>query len=304
MSSPKRYMLIVISGLVMAVGFVTHDAWSAGLVSEVSVGTDCKRLIVKTEGRPEIEQIFIMNQPSRLVVDFKNTRLAWTSKKIRYEDQPIREVRAACRGNGTRLVVEFVGRVVPEHRVREIDDHLIILLDEFVAASSESESDGRIATGKRRSAVIRGNSEKVAVDKPDHPGLKIKSAYVSNGMIVLDVTTAGNPNERFRIDLGVDLKELGFSTADIRRHNLGREKRARPLMAKKAARRIAGDLKGTLRGSTRFGMGSLRKSKRIDDKGLFDAAKLKTRKFRASTNHIMPVVEKCGYSPKQNHSSR
>ncbi|GEM_PF-2048957 len=212
-SVAKRSMVVMV--IVFLLGLGSGIGWTngPGIISELRLGPDFKRLIIKSEGQVALQQAFTINRPPRLVIDFKDARFVRIPKTVKYRNKPIREMRTGKHGTGARVVLEFGDYAVPEYRIRKIEGYFIV----FFGALSPAAPGNLLAaqadkTVHGRRSRTRGRNTDTGSDASR---LCIKTAEVTDGRIVLRVARANEPARHYKVELDLDLKQRGFNMAHI-----------------------------------------------------------------------------------------
>ncbi len=204
-----------------------HESCLANDLVEVQVSSDLKRVVVRAQDSIRDYSSFTLHRPSRLVIDIPGCG----SGDVHRIDPPGKPgslgVRVSGTRSGARLVLDFKGGQVPAHRIRRMDNCLLVFLSDWsvpaTASSSRHLSVGEESprpaqrNSRRSHSRERGFAERVKEHSSD---ISIKSAEVVNGIIVLQVAENRNPNRIYRIELGVNLDTLGFDSAGIRRSSM------------------------------------------------------------------------------------
>lgn len=192
---------------------------------EVRVSTDLKRVVVKAQEPIKDFSSFSLHKPSRLILDIPGCKAA----DVRRIEPPSKsrtlDLQVSGTRSGARLVLNFKGGAVPTHRVRRMDNCLIVFLGDWSVPAASS-SSRHFSTGESLPSGTSNRSTRRADDgdrrfaqsptlRSEH--LEITSADVVGGLIVLKVAEKENPDRIYRIELGLNLDRLGFNSAGIRR---------------------------------------------------------------------------------------
>jgi len=231
-----------------------HAAVTPGRVAEVNVSADVRRVTIRTEGHVGSHAESTVANPSRLVIDISGANLAKPLTVTGAGRERGLAIRAAKSESGVRIVLDFGGSPIPEYRIRRVGNHLLVFFREWEpkagagtvtglepTASKELEPVAKAwpggANGWRTSAhaarreevgrTLAANNHRIDTMEPRQRTVEsgqadeasgelfIKSAEVNDGVIVLHVAKRSHPSKVYRIDLGVDLSELGLRIAKI-----------------------------------------------------------------------------------------
>lgn len=213
-----RHIPVFTAVAVVAWAVAAGDALASGHLTRVKVTPDLRRVIVTCDGQMSAHGTFAIDPPSRLIIDVPGTRLGDVLRKTRYGKGSgltveVRETKA-----GARIVLDFGGASVPEHRIERLGNCLMVLFKEWTpqsAGSSRSASADKHKPARTHVTPPRHAASKAqrSVEVTD---LRVESAEVVNGLIVLKVASKEAPDITYRIDLGINLDRLGFSSASIR----------------------------------------------------------------------------------------
>lgn len=192
---------------------------AAGEISEITVTPDGRRVAIKSESRMGRHTEQVAGNPSRLIIDVSGTGITKVPRISGVTDRSPMDIRAAKTASGARVVLDFGRQPVPDHKVLRMDNYLIVFLGQGTA---RMESDARLRPERiqpkepQAVPVVSMPRKKLpANDVPDASDLSIQSAEIIDGLIVLKVSNKSDPSRAYKIDLGVDFRQLGFSTARI-----------------------------------------------------------------------------------------
>jgi hypothetical protein len=202
----RTWMIPVFIGLLLGSISWCSEARASGEITEINVTPDCKRISVRADDQIGRHAVFALEKPNRLVLDIEDTTVSRESA-ISGTIAAGLEIRAARKGSGARVVMNFGNRPVPEHRVRTVGNYLLLFLEGWGVPAGAS-----YRTHQENSPEPLPRQEPILSSSPD---LQIKSAEVANGLIVLKVANRAYPERIFKIELGVDFDQLGFSAASI-----------------------------------------------------------------------------------------
>ncbi|MBI5252688.1 MAG: hypothetical protein HY912_24600 [Desulfomonile tiedjei] len=203
----KRFSIaLVFVGLLLGSISWGSTAGASGEITEINVTPDCKRISVRADGQIGRHSLAVLAHPNRLVLDVEGNGLS-KEPTISGTIAAGVEVRAVRKGSGARVVMNFGNRPVPEHRIRTVGNYLLLFLEGWGTPAGASNW-----TPPETPAVSKPKQDPVLTSSAD---LQIKSADVTNGLIVLKVANRSHPERIFKIELGVDFDQLGFNTASI-----------------------------------------------------------------------------------------
>lgn len=218
MLSVKQTNCLVVIAIIFAMVFFFESAGlAAGTISDVRISPDLKRVLVKCEG-PVGERISSsVQRSSLLVIDLAGADLGDVERSTRAGREAGLEVRVSKTHSGARLVLDFGGAAAPEHKIRKVGDYLMVFLDQWTPKAAAPK---KTAVTSPRPA---SHAPQAARPKPNPParlasnssGLTIKSVEVVDGVIVLQVANGTKPAGNYRIDLGINFDQLGFSVANV-----------------------------------------------------------------------------------------
>lgn len=91
------------------------EAFAATEIKSVRLwrAPDNTRLVFDLSG-PVTHSVFVLNNPERIVIDVKGTRLSTDIKAILKERSPIKDVRVGLQSNELRIVLDMSARVAPK----------------------------------------------------------------------------------------------------------------------------------------------------------------------------------------------
>ncbi len=216
LSLKQTNYLVVIAIIFAVVFFCESTGLAAGKIEGVKISPDLKRVIVKYKGPVDERMSSSVQRSSLLVIDLAGAILGDVERCTRAGREAGLEVRVSKTNSGARLVLDFGGAAVPEHKIRRVGDYLMVFLREWTPKAAPP---AKIAATPLRLA----KPAQATPPKPDPParlaldssGLTIKSVEVVDGLIVLQVANRTKPAGNYRIDLGINFDQLGFSVANV-----------------------------------------------------------------------------------------
>ena len=192
----------------------TSRVLASNAITEVSASPDLRRVAIKSDGRISGHSEALMASPSRLVIDIPAAGVTQEPRVIGLDKDSALQVRIANTRKGAQVVLDFGAAPVPDHKVRQIDNYLIVLLGEWQPQPRiHGNAEPVKATAKRPVSASPHNAPVVAHAVGSE--LLIKSVEEVNGMIVLTVAKRTEPHRVYRIELGVDFQHLGFNGANV-----------------------------------------------------------------------------------------
>ncbi len=220
-SSSTKIVLGALSALLLITGPVVGSEIPWGKIDEVKLSPDGRRVSIQFEGNVEHPRTLVKRNPSRLIIDFEKAEMESVPTPMVIDHRPIREIRLGKLKKGIRVVLDFGGYSVPDYGIRRLGDYYIIFLGESKLLDKPSAKPANAAPRPARVAKKQSSSSIVPARWAAEPAtsgtrLKIGSARVVDGMIVLHVSDMNRPSRTYRIKLGVDLDQAGFTTAVIR----------------------------------------------------------------------------------------
>jgi hypothetical protein len=229
-------------------------ALASGKIAEVNVSADAQRVSIRTEGNVGRHAESAVSNPSRLVIDIPSATLARPLNVTGAGRECGLGIRAAKSDSGARIVLDFGDGPMPQYRIRKVGHYLLVFIQDWNPSGrpgsvtrpeptatrevtpkrrlwAAREDDWRTTANSarrddRQRAVPSVNHEVTLMeprqgpreaDRPEETAgeVFIKSAEVDDGTIVLQVARKDDPEKLYRIDLGVDFRDLGFKTAKI-----------------------------------------------------------------------------------------
>jgi hypothetical protein len=210
---PTNFLRVI---AIVAMVFCEGIVLAAGKIADVKISPDLKRVVVKCGGLVDERMSSSVQRSSLLVIDLAGAGLGDIERSTRAGREAGLEVRVSKTNSGARLVLDFGGAAVPEHKIRRVGDFLMVFLGEWTPKAAPPSKT--VVTSPRpvqpaQAARPKPNSPvKLSLDSS---GLTIRSAEVVDGMIVLQVASRTKPAGNYRIDLGINFDQLGFSVANV-----------------------------------------------------------------------------------------
>jgi hypothetical protein len=217
-ASAKAWRMLLFALAVLAAGFGEGRALALTKITEVKISPDSRRVIVSSDGPAMPAAVCRMEGPSKMAVDIPGVELGDVERTICNSENPGIEIHVARAESGVRLVLDFGTGAVPEHKIRNMDNCLMVLLSPWKPApaaawSTPAGDHGASPLARLRSTATKRPNPAVAVSLGE---MEIKSAEVVDDRIVLKVVNRDKPERMYRIDLRVDLERHGFNSANIR----------------------------------------------------------------------------------------
>jgi len=225
-----HFSLVMAAVLVVLNAGISH-AVPPGRITQVTASPDARRVTVKCDGMMGPHSVSTGTNPSRLIIDVEGMGIVRSPQINAAAKASGLDVRVAKSSSGARVVLDFGTSAIPSHKIRRLGNYLLVFLQEWepkagpspsieprVEPRTEPRVEPRVETRRtpisNRAAPVAGSKNKKPYEG-ESPELSIKSAAVVDGLIVLTVAHRDNPGVTYRIDLGVDIHKLGFSTAKI-----------------------------------------------------------------------------------------
>jgi hypothetical protein len=210
----KVPILIALAACVISIILCASSVLASNAITEVSASPDLRRVAIKSERQVGSHSVALMASPSRLVIDIPAAGVTQEPRVMGLDKDSALQVRIANTRSGAQVVLDFGTAPVPDHKVRQIDNYLIVLLGEWQSRPrTHGNAEPVKAPVKRPSSASPQNTPAVAHAVGSE--LLIKSVEDDNGLIVLKVAKRTEPQRVYRIELGVDFQHLGFNGATV-----------------------------------------------------------------------------------------
>jgi len=216
LSLKQTSSLAVIAIIFAAVFFCESTSLAAGRIDGVKITPDLKRVVVKCEGHVDGRMSSSVQRSSLLVIDLAGASLGDVERSTRAGREAGLEVRVSKTHSGARLVLDFGGAAAPEHKIRRVGDYLMVFLGEWTPKAAPPKKAVAAPTRPaRHPQAARPKTNPPARLALDSSGLTIKSVEVIDGVIVLQVANRTKPAGNYRVELGINFDQLGFSLANV-----------------------------------------------------------------------------------------
>lgn len=187
---------------------------ASNAIIEVSASPDLRRVAIKSERQIGSHTVGVMASPSRLVIGIPAAGVTQEPLVTGLEKDSALQVRIANTRNGAQVVLDFGTAPVPDYKVRQIDNYVIVLLGEWQSQPRiQGTAEPVKAPAKRPTSASVQNAPVTAHTVGSD--LLIKSVEEVNGLIVLKVAKRTEPQRVYRVELGVDFQHLGFNGANV-----------------------------------------------------------------------------------------
>ena len=127
----KVLILLLFAVCVFSTIICTHEVFASNAITEVSVSPDLRRVAIKSDGQIAGHTATVTAHPSRLVIDIPAAVVGPEPRIVGLEKDSALLVRISKTGSGAQVALDFGSVPVPDHRVRQIDNYLIVLLGEW-----------------------------------------------------------------------------------------------------------------------------------------------------------------------------
>jgi hypothetical protein len=216
----KTCAFLVLVALLLAPWTGERGAVAATRITEVKISDDLKRVMVKADGPLNSMGIARLESPSRLAIQVPETSLGDVDHTIRNPDNGALLVKVAPSGSGVKLVLDFGKIPVPDHKMKFMDNCLIVLLGSSRAqtgAETPSFSSAAGASGSKPAGDAPLSQNRVRAESKEQGDVSVCSAEVVDGSVVVVVASKKRQGRKYRIKLGLNLDDLGFQSATIAR---------------------------------------------------------------------------------------
>jgi hypothetical protein len=214
----KKIILLILIAIMFGIATCERPVLAAGKIADVKISPDLKRVIVKCQGQIDERVSASIVRSSLLVVDFPGAALGDAERSARAGQGAGLEARVSKINSGVRLVLDFGGAAVPEHKIRRVGDYFMVFLGEWTpkeAAPAKTAVPNPSRPPAQRPQVAQLKTNPPVKLGLGSPGFTIKSVEVVDGVIVLQVANRTNSVGNYRIELGINFDQLGFSVANI-----------------------------------------------------------------------------------------
>ena len=217
MIRPTRRYLFLVLVVMMSAGQMDGSAIAAetGKIVDVKISTDLHKVMIKTHGDIGRHSTLLLDKPPRLVVDFPSAGLDLSQGMKTEQREEGLVVRAAKTRSGVRVVLDFGRGRVPEHKIHRMGNDLILFLEDWTTPATAPDSSVQAEkplSGPTDPPLAQRKSDPAP---SGHSELEVKATQVSGGLIVLKVADRKEPGNIYRVELGLDLDRLGFTSARV-----------------------------------------------------------------------------------------
>ncbi len=207
--------------LVLALCFWGNaQAQETAHITDVRLAGDLRTVTVQLDATPGKRSAFVLDKPSRLVVDIESAGLGKVPGKINVGRGGVNEIRIGAVNSKARVVVDFGDNPAPPFAVDSVGSQIIVSMG-AVSQGTAAVSEPPKPTPVQRAAVRPerpkyNSSPKHVVERPE--GLSVKSAKVNNGRIVVELADSKAPGktERLLIDYDRGAKTITRALVDGR----------------------------------------------------------------------------------------
>jgi hypothetical protein len=179
------------------------EGFRPGHISGVGVAPTGKRVVIRCDARPGPYSDFVIGSPNRLVIDFDGAGLLRAPRKIRVGRGGVREIRLGYYGARARVVIDFGANPVPRYELRRGEKSLVVSLSRGAGSRAARKSKKR----PKRLSFKRNKPKpqrRAGAAKRKAAAISIKSARVTDGLVVVELADGNNPGKSCRLVLDVD----------------------------------------------------------------------------------------------------
>jgi hypothetical protein len=210
--------ILVFLPVLLVVGTAFADP---ATLTGVQLSPDLRVLTVTFQGQPGKHSAFVIENPSRLVVDFDGTSLARITTKVPVHREPVDMIRIGQENGRARVVVDFGNHSVPPFKLDRRHDSVVIHL----GAGSFS---GKPAPPKQQQAQIAKPKPPAARESRMTPPptnltrspakqneLNVKSAGIAENLIYVEVMDEKDPKRAYRLVFDLDKTDFSVRGATV-----------------------------------------------------------------------------------------
>jgi hypothetical protein len=191
------------------------EGFRPGHISGVHLTPNGKQVVIQCDARPGPHSDFVIGSPNRLVIDFEGAGLLRAPRKIRVNRVGVREIRLGHFGSRARVVIDFGANPVPRYELRPGEKSLVVSLAGnagSLSAQKRRKTPKQLSHKLRKpriphKAAAKGNGKTEA--------LSIKSARVTDGLVVVELADRNDPRKHCRVVLDVDPGRLRVRRATL-----------------------------------------------------------------------------------------
>jgi hypothetical protein len=215
LSLPNKGFVPVMIFFALWMAPILCGASPIGKIAWVNMSEDLKRLVVRGEGELPYPVISKMPRSSKVIMDFPQCSLGDFPRIIKPDKKLSREVRSEKTSSGARVTVDFGDGTIPEHRLRKIGDCIMVLFGEVPAEPAAAPARPPAPVVEQADRAARPQHAAPFSDERSTGTVLIKRARVVDSSIVLDVAPRNRATDVYRVILGLDFRQPGFTTAKI-----------------------------------------------------------------------------------------
>ena len=209
-----RYGLSIIGLCALFGGWAlpVHSA-DRGSIVGVRISPDLSRVVIESDGPLGNHKAFVIGQPYRLVLDFPEADLSPGLSRIKVEKAPIREIRLGSTPSRTRVVIDFGRNAAPPYKIHRERGHLVLALGKSFPVPHRAVPEKRKASAPKAPTKPQPKHARKPEKKKTASEIRIKSATVVDGLVVLELAGEKTPKKSCKLVLEVDLDRMKVSRA-------------------------------------------------------------------------------------------
>ncbi len=182
-----------------------------GTVTSADLSSDGRQITLRFEGTVGAHRTYVMENPSRLVMDFPNATLGSVKRKIPGSILAIKEVRLGQHEGRSRLVADFGSRPVPPFKISRVGGQIFVTFskgageDDVPMQRVQQYGSEKKSSRKQPQTAATGGSAPVVVRK----------AGVEGGLVFVELGSSVDQARRYRLVLDCDFDELSVRSATV-----------------------------------------------------------------------------------------
>ncbi|AFM25338.1 AMIN domain-containing protein [Desulfomonile tiedjei] len=204
-------LILVFLLVVVVVGTAFADPTT---LTAVQLSPDLRVLTVTFQGQPGKHSAFVIENPSRLVIDFDETALARITTRVPVHREPVDMIRIGQENGRARVVVDFGNHPVPPFKLDRRHDSVVVHL-------GSGSIGGRPAPPKQQQAqAVKPKPPTARESRLNSPpakrnDLNVKSAGIAENLIYVEVTDEKDPKRAYRLVFDLDKTDFSVRGATV-----------------------------------------------------------------------------------------
>ncbi|MEW6138155.1 MAG: AMIN domain-containing protein [Thermodesulfobacteriota bacterium] len=182
-----------------------------GTITSADLSSDGRQITLRFEGTVGAHRTYVLENPSRLVMDFPNATLGSVKRKIAGSILAIKEVRLGQHEGRSRLVADFGSRPVPPFKISRVGGQIFVTFPKSAGEDDVPRQSALQRTGEKKASMKQLQTAATGGGAP----VVVKKAGVEGGVVFVELGSSADQGRRYRVVIDCNLDELSVRSATV-----------------------------------------------------------------------------------------